>query len=343
MEFAELGAVDEPLIPAFVSSPPLAATNSVRPDMPSPARIPHVADAPTIIVFDSGVGGLTVLRELLRVRPDARFLYVADDALFPYGALEEGQLIARVTDLISALVQSHQPDLVVIACNTASTIVMPALRARFAIPFVGIVPAIKPACAASISKRVSVLGTEGTVKREYTRGLIRQFAQQCQVTLVGSPRLAAMAEAELTGIPAEDEAIQAEIEPCFVDDGARTDTVVLACTHYPLLLARFEALAPWPVRWINPAPAIARRVVDLLGLPSDADAVVVEPEIIFTSGRLPSPALCKVFSPTPLPSSSAKADDPVNTVSAKLNPAVFIGCPPEPVLGLTEGQTRVRA
>ena len=301
MQFASPRAAERPPITMI----PPSDVPMIFPDkavLACPAPVPGVEGSPMVIVFDSGVGGLTVLRELIRVRPDARFLYVADDALFPYGALEETRLIARVTDLIGALVQQHQPSLVVIACNTASTIVMPALRARFAVPFVGTVPAIKPACAASISKRVSVLGTEGTVKREYTRGLIRQFARECQVTLVGSPLLAAMAEAELASTPATDAAIRAEIEPCFVDDGARTDTVVLGCTHYPLLLSRFEALAPWPVRWINPAPAIARRVVDLLGLPHDADAVGVEPEIIFTSGRVASPALCKVFSPTPLPS-----------------------------------------
>ena len=156
----------------------------------------------------------------------------------------------------------------VIACNTASTLVLPQLRARFAVPFVGTVPAIKPACAASTSKRVSVLGTEATVSREYTRALIRDFANGAEVTLVGSARLAGYAEAELNGTPAEDAAIAAEIAPCFVDrDGRRTDMVVLACTHYPLLLDRFQRLAPWPVAFYDPAPAIARRVLELIGPP----------------------------------------------------------------------------
>ena len=138
---------------------------------------------------------------------------------------------------------------------------LPHLRARFAVPFVGTVPAIKPACAASVSKRVSVLGTEATVSREYTRALIRDFADGAEVTLVGSARLAGYAEAELNGAPAEDAAIAAEIAPCFIDrDGRRTDTVVLACTHYPLLLDRLQRLAPWPVSFLDPAPAIARRV-----------------------------------------------------------------------------------
>src|SRR5205085_1537793 len=114
------------------------------------------------------------------------------------------------------------------------------------VPFVGTVPAIKPACAGSATKRVSVLGTEATVAREYTHALVRDFAQGCEVTLVGAKRLAAQAEAELRGEPVEDAAIAAEIAPCFVDRGARTDTIVLACTHYPLLLERMRGIAPWP-------------------------------------------------------------------------------------------------
>jgi len=157
------------------------------------------------------------------------------------------------------------------------------------------VPAIKPACAASRTRLVSVLGTEATVKREYTYALIRDFANGSEVTLVGAARLAAFAEAELNGAPVEDAAIAREIAPCFVErDGRRTDTVVLACTHYPLLLARLERLAPWPVTFIDPAPAIARRLVDLAGPPT-AHELPVRAEIVFTSGREASPALRTVL------------------------------------------------
>jgi glutamate racemase len=244
--------------------------------------------SPTILVFDSGVGGLTVFAEIARARPDARYVYAADDALFPYGKIPEAELIARVTSLMKGLIETHSPDLVVIACNTASVQVLPALRARFAIPFVGTVPAIKPACAASQSKRVSVLGTEATVAREYTHALIRSFGRGCDVTLVGSGNLAALAEAALAGDAIDDDAIRAEIAPCFVADGAeRTDTIVLACTHFPLLLAHFERLAPWPVRWIDPAPAIARRVVELVG-PATGRPAQGPARAIFTSGRAAS-------------------------------------------------------
>src|SRR5271155_2523897 len=158
-----------------------------------------MASPPTILVFDSGLGGLSVLREVVRARSDAHYVYVADDAFFPYGHHSEEAIIARVVPLIGELIEAHDPDVILIACNTASTLVMPQLRDRYKVPFVGTVPAIKPACAQSRTKRVSVFGTKGTVKREYTRALIRDFAQGCEVTLVGSPELASLAESALGG------------------------------------------------------------------------------------------------------------------------------------------------
>jgi glutamate racemase len=243
------------------------------------------------MVFDSGVGGLTVFREIAKTLPSARYVYVADDAGFPYGDQPETALIARILDVVGKAIAKHTPDLVVVACNTASTLALADLRATFSVPFVGTVPAIKPACAQSRSKRVAVLGTQSTVSREYTRALIREFAAGCDVVLVGSSQLAAYAEAELAGAPAADAAIKAEIAGCFVDtDKRRTDTVVLACTHYPLLTDRFKAVAPWPVDWLDPAPAIARRVADLIG-PRPQAAAPAPPQIEFISDRKPMPAL----------------------------------------------------
>jgi glutamate racemase len=257
----------------------------------SPAVMP--APVPTILVFDSGLGGLTVFAEVLRTRPDARFVYAADDAGFPYGRLSEDAIVARVIAVMERLVEAHAPDLVVVACNTASTIVLPHLRARFPIPFVGTVPAIKPAAQASRSKRITVLATPATVARDYTRDLVQAYASGCRVALVGSPRFAAFAEAELCGAPVSDAEIAEELAPCFVEDGeGRTDVVALACTHYPLLLPRLRAVAPWPVTWIDPAPAIARRVVQLIGGPaagheSDGDGALA----VFTSGTGVTPSL----------------------------------------------------
>lgn len=249
---------------------------------------------PTILVFDSGLGGLTVHAEIAKARPDSELVYAADDAAFPYGGLESDALVLRVLEVMERLLATVLPDLVVVACNTASTLVMPPLRRRFAVPFVGTVPAVKPAAALSRTGRIAILATPGTVKRDYTHELIGAYARHCRVDLVGSPRLATLAEAELSGAPATDDEIWREIAPCFADEeGRRTDVVVLACTHYPLLLLRLQALAPWPVTWIDPAPAIARRAAALLGpaLPDDARTSERAGRAIFTGGDALTPAL----------------------------------------------------
>lgn len=245
---------------------------------------------PRVAVVDSGLGGLTVYAEVAKAVPEAELIYLADDAGFPYGRLSDAALVARVVSLVGRLVEEAAPDLIVLACNTASTLVLPHLRARFPIPFVGTVPAIKPAAALSASGRISVLATPGTVARDYTRALIATHAQGCAVTLVGCPALAGYAEDELRGAPVPDAAIAAEIAPAFVAEGSRrTDAVVLACTHFPLLRDRLEALAPWPVTFIDPAPAIARRAAALIGpiVPGTAPL----PRALFTAGKALPPAL----------------------------------------------------
>jgi len=250
-----------------------------------------------ILIFDSGLGGLTVLAAIARRRPDAELIYAADDAFFPYGALDEAALVARVGAVTASLIERHAPDLAVIACNTASTLVLGPLRAAFPrLPFVGAVPAIKPAAEASRTRLISVLATPGTVARDYTRALVRDFAGDCEVTLVGSARLAGLAERFLRGEAIEEAEVAREIAPCFVARGdRRTDHVVLACTHFPLLTRLFVRLAPWPVEFVDPAPAIARRVDALLGgrgAPRRRD--ILWPAI-FTSGRPPSVALQKAL------------------------------------------------
>ena len=250
-----------------------------------------------VLIFDSGLGGLTVLAAVARERPDAELIYAADDAFFPYGALAEAALVERVGAVMGDLIARYAPDLAVVACNTASTLVLPPLRAAFPhLPFVGTVPAIKPAAQASRSRLVSVLATPGTVTRDYTHALVRDFADDCEVALVGSARLAGLAERALRGETVADEDVASEIAPCFVARaGRRTDQVVLACTHFPLLIDRLQRLAPWPVDFVDPAPAIARRVDALLGArgaPRDPDGLA---DAVFTSGRAPSPALQKAL------------------------------------------------
>jgi glutamate racemase len=245
-------------------------------------------DQRPVLVFDSGVGGLTVLREMRVLMPGRPFVYVADDAAFPYGPWDEAELRVHIVALFGRLITDHAPEIAVIACNTASTLVLDALRKAYPdTPFVGTVPAIKPAAERTRSGLVSVLATPGTVKRQYTRDLISAWATKCHVRLVGSERLAPLAEVYMRDGFVEEEAVRDEIAPCFVEqDGKRTDIVVLACTHYPFLVNRMRKTAPWPVDWIDPAEAIARRAASLLektdarSLPNGAADLAV-----FTSGR----------------------------------------------------------
>jgi glutamate racemase len=240
-----------------------------------------------LLVFDSGIGGLSVLREIRRQLPSAEIAYVADDAGFPYGDWEAGPLSDHIVALMGRLIERFAPDAVVIACNTASTLVLPPLRTRHAIPFIGTVPAIKPAAERSNSHVVGILATPGTMKRDYTRELIKSFASECHVRLVGSSELAPLAEAIMRGDAVDDAAIRAEIEPAFIEvDGKRTDTIVLACTHYPFLIERLEAVAPWPVTWVDPAEAIARRVLSVLSLARDpAGVAMAAGQACLTSGK----------------------------------------------------------
>lgn len=247
----------------------------------------------TILVFDSGIGGLTVLREARVLLANRRFVYVADDAAFPYGNWEEDALRARIVELFGRLLEEHRPELSVIACNTASTLAIDDLRKAYPDQaFVGTVPAIKPAAERTRSGLVSVLATPGTVKRQYTRDLIHQYAGKCHVRLVGSRQLAGLAEHYMREGYVDEDAVREEIAPCFIEvEGRRTDIVVLACTHYPFLVNRMRKTAPWPVDWIDTSEAIARRALSLAkpDVPADSGEDVA----IFTSGK-PHEALARL-------------------------------------------------
>jgi len=188
--------------------------------------------------------------------------------------------------LFGDLLARFDPEAVIVACNTAFTLAGADLRLAFPeMRFIGTVPAIKPAAERTRSGLVSVLATPGTVKRAYTRDLIQSFASQCHVRLVGSENLARMAEAYIRGESLDDAAVLAEIAPCFVEkDGARTDIVVLACTHYPFLANVFRRLAPWPVDWLDPAEAIARQARRLVPLVDGAEHPEGLDLAVFTSG-----------------------------------------------------------
>ena len=229
---------------------------------------PLQAEARRILVFDSGLGGLTVARALRRhAGGRARLDYAADFAGFPYGDWPEADLRQRLLMLLGRLIERAAPEAVVIACNTASTVALEDLRRTFPVPFVGTVPAIKPAASLTQSGVIGVLATPGTVRREYTERLIHTFAWHRRVVRHGAPNLAALAERKLRGAPLQMEALRREIAPVFVEeDGRRTDVVVLGCTHYPLLLPELEQAAPWPVHYLDPADAIARQTLRVAGL-----------------------------------------------------------------------------
>jgi glutamate racemase len=216
--------------------------------------------APRILLFDSGMGGLTVARAVAQQMQDAHLVYAADAAGFPYGAWDEAALVRRILKVISTLNDLVQPDVIVIACNTASTIALAELRATFPTPFVGTVPAIKPAAAQTKTGIIGVLATPGTVKREYTQSLINSFASNCKVTLHGAPKLAQIAERHLRGANIDRDELRAEIAPAFAPG---TDVIVLGCTHYPLIADEIAAAAPWEVTYIDPSAAIARRAGDV--------------------------------------------------------------------------------
>ena len=219
----------------------------------------------TALIFDSGVGGLSVVAEIRKRMPDLRLTYAADDIFRPYGNKSEAQLKARLPRLLWELSEASQADIAVIACNTASTTALTEIRAALDIPVIGVVPAIKPAAAITKTKTIAVLGTPGTVQRQYVDALIDDFADGCRVLLQGSVNLVDMAEEKLEGKPVELSWIKAELTPLFSGrHGADIDAVVLACTHFPLLREELKASVTQSVQWIDSGAAIAKRVEDIV-------------------------------------------------------------------------------
>lgn len=220
---------------------------------------------PRALVFDSGLGGLTVAREIRQLTPQLELIYFADNAFFPYGSRSEQELLTRVLNQVLALQELYRPDIIVLACNTASTLVLPQLRSCTQTPIVGVVPAVKPAANTSHSGVIGLLATPGTVLRQYTSELIKQFANHCEVVSVGSTELAGIAEAKLLGKPVAISQIENILAPFHQHPlAARIDTVVLACTHFPLLLPELQLAYGKPIHWLDSGQAIARRVRQLL-------------------------------------------------------------------------------
>lgn len=217
-----------------------------------------------ILFFDSGVGGLSVVAATQVLLPKAPIIYVADSAGFPYGTKSEAEIAARVPALLGRLVERFAPRLLVIACNTASTIALAAVRAALDVPVVGTVPAIKPAAAMSRTRVIGVLGTDATVRQPYVDNLAARFASDCIVLRHGSAALVELAEAKLRGSPRDIADYRAAIAGLFDQpDGDRIDVVVNACTHFPLVVDELRAAAPHPVTFVDGAEGIARRIAYL--------------------------------------------------------------------------------
>lgn len=218
-----------------------------------------------VLVFDSGIGGLTVAREIEALLPGAVVDYAADTGFFPYGDKSDDALRTRLPLVASVLTEAARPDVFVIACNTASTLALSEVRAALSIPVVGTVPAIKPAAQASASGVIGLLATPGTIRRAYTDQLIADFASDVEVIKHGSIELVRLAERFASGEAVPDEEVRAAQAPLFEGEaGARMDTVVLACTHFPLLRDQLIATAPRPVAYIDSGEAIARQTARIL-------------------------------------------------------------------------------
>lgn len=220
--------------------------------------------AAPILLFDSGVGGLSVLGKVRQVLPQAPVMYVSDNAGLPYGSKTEAQIAARVSGLLGRLTERYRPRLVCIACNTASTIALASVREVLEVPIVGTVPAIKPAAAMTRTGVIGLLGTEATIRQGYVDRLEGEFAADKRLLRHAAPELVAAAEAKLRGQPVVAGAFQrAAAALRAMPDGARIDTVVLACTHFPLLEAELGAAFGPGVRFVDGSDGIARRIAFL--------------------------------------------------------------------------------
>ncbi|HSP58234.1 MAG TPA: glutamate racemase [Halomonas sp.] len=215
-----------------------------------------------VLVFDSGVGGLSVVGALRRRLPDASLAYACDNAMMPYGRRKDDWLIPRILAVCEEAVAASECSALLLACNTASTLALAPLRARLRVPVIGTVPAIKPAARLSQSRHIGLLATSATVSRPYTLQLIRDFAADCRVTRVAADALVVQAERWLAGDPLDTTVIREALAPLWVDPDL--DVVVLGCTHFPLLKDALVEVSPSGVRWVDSGEAIARRVAEVV-------------------------------------------------------------------------------
>lgn len=215
-------------------------------------------------MFDSGVGGLTVLRELRAKLAHAPVIYAADLAGLPYGTKSEAEVAARVCGLLGRMAERYRPRLICIACNTASTIALGMVREVLEIPIVGTVPAIKPAATLTRTGVIGLLGTEATIRQAYVDNLEREFAADKVLLRHAAPALVDQAERKLRGQETDLSQIESAVAGLLEQPRAEEiDTIVLACTHFPLLRPELGEVFGKDVALIDGAEGIARRIVSL--------------------------------------------------------------------------------
>ncbi|GLS92272.1 glutamate racemase [Psychromonas marina] len=266
-----------------------------------------------ILIFDSGVGGLSVYEQIVKLNPCISCHYLFDNAYFPYGELPRTKLVERLTQLLADFMSQHPVDLVVIACNSASTVALEALRLHFSIPIVGVVPAIKPATRITTNNVIGLLATPATIERIYTRQLINEFAAGKTVLRIGSTELVKLAEDKLIGKPVALKDFKAVLAPWLSElasdqkiegkEQLQPDTLVLGCTHFPLIKAEIAACFTRPIKLVDSGEAIALRVKQLLEVeqhnPSEGVAEIKINQAFYTqhfSDQQHLSALCHSFS-----------------------------------------------
>lgn len=217
-----------------------------------------------IVVIDSGLGGLTVFDAIHERLPEWPLVYCFDNAVFPYGEKSEQAVVQRIRFCIEELYRYITPSMIVVACNTASTVVLPMLRQWLDIPVVGVVPAIKPAAIASKKHCIGLLATPGTINRTYTAKLIGAYAGACHVISIGNSELVQMAEQKLQGQAVCLTRLKHILLP-FIDAQVVPDYVVLGCTHFPWLIDELtQSYSEEDIQWIDSSKAVAQRVASLL-------------------------------------------------------------------------------
>jgi glutamate racemase len=243
-----------------------------------------VNPAAPILLFDSGVGGLTVLAELRKLLPEAPVIYAADTAGLPYGEKTEAEVAARVAGLLGRLSERYAPRLITIACNTASTIALGMVRDVLHVPIVGTVPAIKPAAAMTRTGVIGLLGTAATIRQGYVDRLEAEFAADKTLIRYACPELVEAAEAKLRGERLDPTVFAAAAAGLRSQpQGERIDTVVLACTHFPLLEDELRGALGDGIAFVDGAAGIARRIAFLT---QDQSFLRKSPDVAVFTGDL---------------------------------------------------------